>query len=49
VERVLLPNPSRPAAEWMFLPALALIGLVTALQWRRREWDQPGRARVKPA
>ncbi|GLQ53705.1 TRAP transporter permease [Devosia nitrariae] len=49
VERVLLPNPDRPAPEWMFLPALALIGLVAGLQWRRREWDQPGRARAKPA
>jgi MYXO-CTERM domain-containing protein len=49
VERVLLPNPDRPAPEWMFLPALALIGLVALLQWRRRQWDQPGQARAKPA
>jgi len=49
VERVLMPNPNRPAPEWMFLPALALIGAVAALQWRRRDWDQPGRARAKPA
>ncbi|WP_425449999.1 TRAP transporter permease [Virgifigura deserti] len=27
----------RPAKEWLFLPALALLGLVVALQWRRRE------------
>ena len=27
----------RPAKEWFFLPALALLGLVVALQWRRRE------------
>ncbi|HEV7277473.1 MAG TPA: TRAP transporter permease [Devosiaceae bacterium] len=49
VERVLVPNPNRPAPEWMFLPALALIALVAGLQWRRRSWDQPGQARAKPA
>ena len=49
VERVLLPNPDRPAPEWLFVPALALIGLVAALQWRRREWDQPGQPSKRPA
>ena len=27
----------RPAKEWMFVPALALLGVVVALQRRRRE------------
>ena len=49
VERVLVPNPDRPAPEWMFVPALALIALVAGLQWRRRKWDQPGQARTRPA
>lgn len=34
VERVLLPNPDRLAPEWLFLPELALIGLVAELHWR---------------
>ena len=25
----------RPAEEWIYVPALALLGLVMALQWRR--------------
>jgi len=39
ITSVLQPNP-RPPREWMFVPALALLGGVMALQWRRR----PGRA-----
>lgn len=42
ITRVMLPNPNRWSGEWMYIPALALIGLVAGLQWRRREWDQPG-------
>ncbi|MDO5528545.1 MAG: TRAP transporter permease [Paracoccus sp. (in: a-proteobacteria)] len=41
VSHVLQANPSRPAPEWVYLPALALIALVGAVQWRRRDWDQP--------
>ncbi|RJL10004.1 C4-dicarboxylate ABC transporter [Paracoccus siganidrum] len=42
VSRVLLPNTDRMTAEWMYVPALLLIGLIGLLQWRRRDWDQPG-------
>ncbi|HHW75869.1 MAG TPA: DUF3394 domain-containing protein [Xanthomonadaceae bacterium] len=48
VERVLVANPDRPAEELVYIPALALIGLVIALQWRRREWDQPGLPKTRP-
>lgn len=49
VERVLVANPDRPAKELIYIPALLLIGAVAALQWRRREWDQPGRDKKRPA
>ena len=42
VTRVLAPNTERMTQEWMYVPALVLIGLIAALQWRRRDWDQPG-------
>jgi TRAP transporter 4TM/12TM fusion protein len=42
VNRVILPNPDRPAPEWIYIGGYLLIGLVAALQWRRRKWDQPG-------
>ena len=42
VTRVLQPNTDRMTAEWMYIPALLLIGLIGLLQWRRRDWDQPG-------
>lgn len=48
VERVLVANPNRPAKELIYIPALLLIGLVIALQWRRREWDQPGLPKTRP-
>ncbi|MEO3999698.1 TRAP transporter permease [Mesorhizobium sp. CAU 1732] len=46
VTRVEVRNPDRWTAEWMYIPALALIGFVAALQWRRRDWDQPGMSRM---
>ncbi|MFA7434236.1 MAG: TRAP transporter permease [Gemmobacter sp.] len=49
VTRVLVPNEDRLTAEWMYVPALGLIGLIGALQWRRREWDQPGMPRKRPS
>ncbi|WIY52620.1 TRAP transporter permease [Devosia sp. YIM 151766] len=51
VERVLVANPERPPQELVFIPALLLITAVAMLQWRRREWDQPGmpRKRTVPA
>ena len=49
VTRVEVPNSARWTAEWIYIPALALIGLVGAIQWRRREWDQPGMAKTRPA
>ena len=42
VTRVLVPNTDRLTKEWIYVPALVLIGLIAALQWRRRDWDQPG-------
>lgn len=42
VSGVVVRNPDRPAQELIFIPALLLIGAVIALQWRRKEWDQPG-------
>jgi len=45
VTRVLLPNAERPPQELLYLPAFLLIAIVVALQWRRREWDQPGMPR----
>jgi len=48
VERVLVANPDRPARELIFIPALLLIAAVMALQWRRKEWDQPGMPRRRP-
>ncbi len=42
ITRVLVPNTQRPPQELVYLPALLLIGIVVALQWRRRNWDQPG-------
>jgi len=29
-----VPN-ERPEPEWFFIPALALLGLIIGLQWRR--------------
>ncbi|MCO6391047.1 TRAP transporter fused permease subunit [Aliihoeflea aestuarii] len=49
VTRVEIPDPQTWRNEWMFIPALALVGFVAALQWRRREWDQPGMPVAKPA
>ena len=49
VSRVLVPNPDRWAVDWAYVPALALIGLIGLVQWRRRDWDQPGNPRTKPA
>jgi hypothetical protein len=37
-----LPNTQRPPQELLYLPAFLLIGIIAALQWRRRSWDQPG-------
>lgn len=48
VSRVLVTNPDRPARELIFIPALLIVGLVAALQWRRREWDQPGMPKQRP-
>ena len=42
ISRVFVQDPASPANELTYLPALLLIGFVGALQWRRREWDQPG-------
>ncbi len=49
VTRVEVPNTGRWTSEWMYIPALAIIGLIAAGQWRRREWDQPGMPKTKPA
>jgi TRAP transporter 4TM/12TM fusion protein len=51
VTRVFVKDPASPANELTYLPALLLIGFVGALQWRRRDWDQPGKpkGRLKPA
>ena len=48
VERVVVADPNRPPQELIYIPALLLIGLVAALQWRRRDWDQPGQDRKRP-
>lgn len=42
VSAVIVRNPDRPAQELIFIPALLLVAIVAALQWRRRKWDQPG-------
>lgn len=42
ISRVFVRDPNSPANELTYIPALLLIGLVAALQWRRRNWDQPG-------
>ena len=31
----------RPAKEWIFVPAMVLLGLIVMLQRRRRETDVP--------
>jgi TRAP transporter 4TM/12TM fusion protein len=49
VERVLVANDDQPPQELIYIPGLLLIGAVAALQWRRREWDQPGQAKKRPA
>ncbi|MET3926702.1 TRAP transporter fused permease subunit [Devosia sp. 2618] len=49
VERVLVDNPDRAPEELVFIPALLLIFGVAFLQWRRREWDQPGLPKIRPA
>ena len=49
VERVLVANPERAPQELVYIPALLLIGLVMALQWRRKDWDQPGLPRRREA
>ena len=49
VTRVLVPDPNAWAAEWTYVPALILIGLIGMVQWRRRDWDQPGMPRKRPA
>ncbi|RUT35201.1 TRAP transporter fused permease subunit [Arsenicitalea aurantiaca] len=49
VSRVLVPNTARPPKELIYLPGFLLIGIVAALQWRRRSWDQPGRDKRAPA
>lgn len=48
VERVVVTNPDRLPQELVYIPALLLIGAVAALQWGRREWDQPGMSRRRP-
>ncbi|MFA5581937.1 MAG: DUF3394 domain-containing protein, partial [Paracoccaceae bacterium] len=45
VTRVFVVNTNRLRAEWIYVPALTLIGLIAAIQWRRRAWDQPGMPR----
>jgi TRAP transporter 4TM/12TM fusion protein len=45
VSRVFVQDPTSPANELAYIPALLLIGFVGLLQWRRREWDQPGMPR----
>ncbi|WMT91006.1 TRAP transporter permease [Pelagibacterium sp. H642] len=42
ISRVFVRDPNSPANELTYIPALLLIGIVGALQWRRRDWDQPG-------
>lgn len=49
VSAVIVRNPDRPPQELIFIPALLLIGAVIALQWRRREWDQPGMSKRREA
>jgi len=48
ISRVFVQDPTSPANELIYLPALLLIGFVGALQWRRREWDQPGMPKGRP-
>ncbi len=48
VSRVIVTNPDRPPQELIYIPALVLIGAVAGLQWRRREWDQPGQDKKRP-
>ena len=48
ISRVFVQDPASPANELIYLPALLLIGFVGALQWRRREWDQPGMPKGRP-
>lgn len=35
ITHIEVPATGRPAEEWIYVPALALLGLVMALQWRR--------------
>lgn len=51
ISRVFVQDPSSPANELVYIPALLLIGFVGLLQWRRRSWDQPGmpKTQAKPA
>lgn len=35
VEEVLVPNPSRPSEFWVYIPALAILALIWAMQGRR--------------
>lgn len=49
IERVMVANPNRAPQELVYIPALLLIGLVVLLQWRRKDWDQPGQPKMKPA
>ena len=49
VTRVEVRNADRWTAEWMYIPALAIIALIAAGQWRRRQWDQPGMPKARPA
>ncbi|KKB07641.1 TRAP transporter permease [Devosia chinhatensis] len=49
VSAVMVRNPDRPPQELVFIPGLLLIGAVAALQWRRRQWDQPGMPKKQQA
>ena len=44
IARIEVPSVDRPSREWMFVPALALLGFVWFAQTRRARRQQPTRA-----